>query len=178
MSIAPHATVPWQVAAPSSSASEVRERLLMDESIVGRILELVRCEATTMTGPAVLEAIKRTHAVLHTACCVCRCWRSCGAKPMLVVLLQQRLCAVTLVSDFIVQVREKSIGDIALTDSAAYRGAAAAAWAGFGETDRNLVRWLIGGYENGLNSVVAIENGQPHTEVDERILSRTGHVHP
>ena len=160
-----------RVAAPSNAlgalavcALEVRDRLLMDEAIVGRILELVQTPSSETTYPIILDAIKRSHAALLSACSVCRTWLAAGAKPMLVVLLQQQLLRATLCSDFCGQQRAQNEADLKVVDNDVYKGVAATAWARLGERDRDIVRWLVSGYENGFNSVIASEPGHEGAE--------------
>ena len=128
---------------PSSAAQEF---LLSDEDIVEGILFSVTGRAPR---PSVFEVVllnDRIVATLYSALCVSRVWRAAGAKPLLAAWLDRKLADFKVKMDFLAKRRA---GELIKEPSADHLAAG----------DVAALRWLIGGYENGFNSVLADDAG-------------------
>lgn len=120
----------------------------MDEDLVESVLFCV-------TGRASRPSLLMRHAVLadglatlRHARCVSRVWLAAAAKPLIVATLDSQLARFKTAMEFFGARRNGEMtGETRETVSAT------------GHSDRDALRWLIAGWENGFNSIVADEPG-------------------
>jgi hypothetical protein len=85
---------------------------------------------------------------LRSARCVSRLWHTAGSKPLLAAALDKQLVKAKLFADFLAKRRNASAVE---TVQPRVHGLAPA--------EIDVVRWMIGGWENGFNSVLADDDG-------------------
>jgi len=133
---------------PVVPSESVQESLLSDEDIVEGILFCVTGRAVR---PSVIEVTQMNDSIMGTlrsARCVSRLWHTAGSKPLLAAALDKQLVKAKLFADFLAKRRNASAVE---TVQPRVHGLAPA--------EIDAVRWMIGGWENGFNSVLADDDG-------------------
>ena len=155
-----------EAAAASSRALD----LLGDEVIVERILELIQVKVQRINANGVQRALATAQATILSASRVNRVWRAAAAKPMLAVQAERQLVPVVMASQFLGMRRAEAVSILEAADDCGFKGSHGSTWAALRQRDRDTCRWIIGGYENGLNSVLCDATG---SEPIERIAAQT-----
>ena len=135
------------VAAVGPHVGAVQEHLLTDEDIVESILF---SSSGSVARPSLREMLRANEVAAQTlrnARCVSRVWCEAAAKPLVVALLNRHMAKFALALDFFSSKRNGELTHETRKSMAAV------------SEDRDALRWLISGWENGFNSVVADDPG-------------------